>query len=127
MTVSSRHYQDKEVSKNLGMHPFGTIDYTDFGFFGFLILATLMDINDLRIVEKFKALVSQKIKVHEIRIFGSRARGDSTEESDIDVLVVVDALNHSIEKYISDCAWESGFSENVIVAPITISLGYLKK
>lgn len=85
-----------------------------------------MDINDLRIVEKFKALVSQRIKVHEIRVFGSRARGDSTEESDIDVLVVVDALNHSIEKYISDCAWESGFSENVIVAPITISLDTLK-
>ena len=81
---------------------------------------------DIKIIEKFKALVSMRVKVHEVRVFGSRARGDATEESDLDVLVVVDYLNHSIEKYISDCAWESGFSENIIIMPITISIDTLK-
>lgn len=81
---------------------------------------------DLKIVEKFKTLVSQRVKVHEVRVFGSRARGDASEESDLDVLVVVDYLDHSIEKYISDCAWESGFSENIIIMPITISIDTLK-
>lgn len=82
--------------------------------------------NDIKIIEKFKALVSMRVKVHEVRVFGSRARGDATEESDLDVLVVVDYLDHSIEKYISDCAWESGFSENIIIMPITISIDTLK-
>ena len=81
---------------------------------------------EIKIIEKFKALVSMRAKVHEVRVFGSRARGDATEESDLDVLVVVDYLDHSIEKYISDCAWESGFSENIIIMPITISIDTLK-
>ena len=81
---------------------------------------------DIKIIEKFKALVSMRVKVHEVRVFGSRARGDATEESDLDVLVVVDYLDHSIEKYISDCAWESGFSENIIIMPIAISMDTLK-
>jgi predicted nucleotidyltransferase len=82
--------------------------------------------SDLKIVEKFKSLVSQRVKVHEVRVFGSRARGDATEESDLDVLVVADYLDHSIERYISDCAWEAGFPEDVIIIPIAISLDTLK-
>jgi len=85
-----------------------------------------MQEKDLRVIEKFKLLVSQKVKVLEIRVFGSRARGDATAESDLDVLVVVDYLDHSIERYISDCAWEAGFPEDVIVMPILISMDTLK-
>ena len=85
-----------------------------------------MQEKDRKIVEKFKSLVSQKVTVYEVRVFGSRARGDATEESDLDVLVVVDYLEHSIEKYISDCAWEAGFPEDVILIPIAISLDTLK-
>lgn len=81
---------------------------------------------DLKIVERFKSLVSQRVRVHEIRVFGSRARGDATEESDLDVLVVVDRLDHSIEKYISDCAWEAGFPDDVVVMPVSISMDALK-
>ena len=85
-----------------------------------------MQEKDRKIVEKFKSLVSQRVKVHEIRVFGSRARGDATEESDLDVLVVVDYLDHSMERYISDCAWEAGFPEDVIIIPIAISFDILK-
>jgi predicted nucleotidyltransferase len=85
-----------------------------------------MQEKDRKIVEKFKSLISQQVKVHEVRVFGSRARGDATEKSDLDVLVVVDYLDHSIEKYISDCAWEAGFPEDVIIIPIAISLDTLK-
>jgi len=81
---------------------------------------------DLKIVERFKSLVSQRVKVNEVRVFGSRARGDATEWSDLDVLVVVDRLDHSIEKYISDCAWETGFPDDVVVMPVSISTDTLK-
>lgn len=85
-----------------------------------------MQEKDLRVIEKFKLLVSQKAKVLEIRVFGSRARGDATAESDLDVLVVVDHLDYPIERYISDCAWEAGFPEDVIIMPVAISLDTLK-
>lgn len=81
---------------------------------------------EIKVIEKFKELISQRVKVHEVRIFGSRARGNANEESDLDVLVVVEYLDHSIEKYISDCAWESGFSEDIIIMPIAITLNTLK-
>jgi len=79
-----------------------------------------------KIVEKFKQLVAQRVKVHEVRVFGSRARGDAAEESDLDVLIVVDYLDHAIEKYISDCAWEVGFPDDIIIMPVAISLDTLK-
>lgn len=79
-----------------------------------------------KIIEKFKQLVAQRVKVHEVRVFGSRARGDASEYSDLDVLVVVDYLDHTIEKYISDCAWETGFPEDIIIMPVAISLDTLK-
>lgn len=81
---------------------------------------------EIKVIEKFKELISQRIKIHEVRVFGSRARGDANEESDLDVLIVVEYLDHSIERYISDCAWELGFSENLIIMPIAITLDTLK-
>ncbi len=85
-----------------------------------------MNKRDLEIVEKFRDLVSQKVKVHELRIFGSRARGDAVAESDLDVLIVVNHLDHSIEKYISNCAWEAGFPEDIVVMPVAISIDAIK-
>jgi len=63
-----------------------------------------MQKKDLKAIEKLKQLIAQKVKIHEVRIFGSRARGVETPASDLDVLIVVDYLDHAIEKYISDCA-----------------------
>jgi predicted nucleotidyltransferase len=80
-----------------------------------------MNKQDIDIINQFKQLVSQKIKVIEIKAYGSRARGDNTSGSDLDVFVVVESLNHEMEKYISDCAWEAGFPEDIIVMPITVT------
>ena len=80
-----------------------------------------MNKKDIIIVNQFKQLVSQRVKVIEVKAFGSRARGDCATDSDLDVFVVVDYLNHEIEKYISDCAWEAGFPEDIIVIPTTIT------
>jgi len=85
-----------------------------------------MQEKELKVIESFKNLVSQKVKILELRVFGSRARGKATEESDLDVFLVVDLLNHAIEKYISDCAWEAGFPEDIIIMPITISIDTLR-
>jgi len=80
---------------------------------------------ELKIVEKFKQLVTRQVKVHEVRVFGSRARGDATADSDLDVLVVVNQLDHAAEKYISDCAWEAGFPDDIVIMPVAITLDNL--
>jgi predicted nucleotidyltransferase len=80
----------------------------------------------LEIIKKLKSLISQKVAVHEVRVFGSRARSDDTAESDLDVLIAVNNLDYTIEKYISDRAWEVGFPEDIIIVPVAISLDMLK-
>lgn len=82
---------------------------------------------DIKIAERFKELVSRRVKVREIRVFGSRARGTASPGSDLDVLVVVDHIDRSIEKYISECAWEAGFGDDIVVVPVVISRDALKK
>jgi len=85
-----------------------------------------MQEKDLRAIEKFKSLVSQRVKIIDLRVFGSRARGDASEYSDLDVLVVVDRLDHPIEKFISDCAWEAGFHEDILIMPVAVSMDAVK-
>jgi len=85
-----------------------------------------MQERDLRVIRRFKELVSRRLNLQEIRIFGSRARGEGGEYSDLDVFLVVDYLDHSLEKYISECAWEAGFPEDVVIIPISVTLSALK-
>jgi len=80
----------------------------------------------MTIVKNFKNLLSEKIKAHEVRVFGSRARGTAMEESDLDVLVVVEHIDHWVEKYVSECAWEAGFPEDLVIVPITVGLDTLQ-
>jgi len=74
------------------------------------------------ILNKFKKLLLDKIKVHKIILFGSRARGDSGPYSDMDVVVI---LNNSSEEsdydYVSDCAWESGFEYGIVIVPVVFT------
>ena len=73
---------------------------------------------DLTIAKKFKKLVSKRIPILRLIVFGSRARGDAEPESDLDLLVEVDRLEPGVRQWISECAWEAGFSEYVLVAPV---------
>ena len=45
---------------------------------------------NLKIVEMFKRVLSEKLNVKKLILFGSRARGDFKESSDFDLIVVSD-------------------------------------
>jgi len=74
-----------------------------------------------QILETFANLVRKKVSLNSIVLFGSRARGDSESDSDMDVLVVVDDLTEKDEDYISECAWEAGFESGIVVVPVVFS------
>jgi uncharacterized protein len=87
---------------------------------------------ELEIVKKLKNAIEEKVPIKELRVFGSRARADAHESSDLDVLVVVDDLNRSIENHIIDCAWKVGFDSDIIIMPVIltgdqINMGPLKE
>jgi len=74
------------------------------------------------VLHRFRELVSRRLAIHQLLLFGSRARGDSTSESDMDLLLVVAGpVDAGVEDYVSDCAWEAGFEHGIVVVPVTVS------
>ena len=51
-------------------------------------------------------------------MFGSQARGDATQESDIDLLVILPAIDAKTTKLASDIAWEVGFDPGKVISVI---------
>ncbi len=77
---------------------------------------------DNKILKKFKSLLQKKLDVYKVVLFGSRARGDHTEYSDMDVLVVLNsATNESDLEYVSECSWAAGFEHGIVIVPIVYS------
>jgi len=81
-----------------------------------------MNTIEKQILESFKSSLLKRLSVHKIILFGSRARGDAEPYSDMDVLVVLDQkLSEHDSAYVSDCAWEAGFDEGIVVVPVVYS------
>ena len=82
---------------------------------------TKMERIEKQIIDTFTSLVRKRIEVFRIVLFGSRARGDADPDSDMDVFVLVDALTGELEDYISECAWEAGFKQGIVIVPVVFS------
>ncbi len=77
---------------------------------------------DRAVLEKLKALLSSRVRLHQAFLFGSRARGDADSYSDMDVLIVLDSpVDEQARKAVGDCAWEAGFEHGIVVVPVVFS------
>ena len=59
-------------------------------------------------------------QIYEIILYGSKARGDSHPESDIDLLIIIDTSNKRLKQMILDIGWDVMSNNNfkVFVSPI---------
>jgi predicted nucleotidyltransferase len=76
---------------------------------------------DYEVARKLKLRCSKLVSLVEIRVFGSRARGDNEIDSDLDVFVEVERLDRKIRRLIQDTAWEIGLDYSLVIAPIVFS------
>ena len=65
--------------------------------------------------KRLTAELGQPVKVI---MFGSQARGDATKYSDIDLFVIVPALDDKIRRMISEVTWEIGFEAEKVISAI---------
>jgi len=79
--------------------------------------------NYLEVLKKFAAKVRAVYPGARIWAFGSYPRGTATEESDLDVCVVLKEFKPEDRFVISDLAWEAGFDYDILISTIVIS-GY---
>jgi len=82
--------------------------------------------NDLRIAEELKQKLSQVVQLLDFRVFGSRARGDADEYSDMDVFIEVERLNPEIREKIEDVIWEVGFENFIVISPLIFTRDEIK-
>ena len=77
-----------------------------------------MNPKDRHIFEEFTKRIRSHIPMARIIAFGSRARGDSGEESDFDICIVSDRSDSEINDIIRDIAWEVGYEHDRIITTI---------
>lgn len=77
-----------------------------------------MNTRDFEIALQLKERLSGLVQLVDFRIFGSRARGDGDEYSDMDVFVEVERLDKSLKERILDTAWDVGFNNFMVIAPL---------
>ena len=58
--------------------------------------------------------------ITKVIVFGSRARGSATAESDLDILIVVPQRTPQMMTLIDDIAWEVGLSSDVVISPLVL-------
>ncbi len=54
----------------------------------------------------------------EIFFYGSRVTGNHRQDSDYDVLVILDRVDHNIRRRVYDIAWEVGFKHDILLSPV---------
>ena len=85
------------------------------------MIKILSDIENMA-VEEFKQKVINRFGDAEFILFGSKARGDGNDYSDIDILVLLEhEPNISIEKEIIDIGFEVEIEHDVVLGIITHS------
>ena len=76
---------------------------------------------DLKIAEELKSRLSRIVQLLDFRVFGSRARGEADEYSDLDVFIEVESLTPEIEALVLDAAWEVGFENEIVISTLTFT------
>jgi predicted nucleotidyltransferase len=77
---------------------------------------------DLQVARILKDRLSSVVTLVDFKVFGSRARGDADEYSDLDIFIEVETLDKELKEKISDIAWEVGFYNDCMhISPLVFT------
>jgi len=82
----------------------------------------MMALGDKQTALEFKRRAADLAPTRQFRVFGSRARGDATAGSDLDVFLVVDHIDTALREKISEVAWEVGFENDVVLSTFVVTV-----
>lgn len=76
---------------------------------------------DELMAKEFKKRLSGVVNLVDFRVFGSRARGDAEEYSDMDVFIEVETASRDTMKTIAHIAWEVGLDYLIHISPLVFT------
>jgi uncharacterized protein len=82
---------------------------------------------DYKIARELKQRLAEAVELIDFRVYGSRARGDDEEFSDLDVFIEVASLDKKTKDLISDIAWEVGLENLIVISPLVFTLDEVEK
>lgn len=77
-----------------------------------------MNATDREVARELRQRLSQRLKIEDFRVFGSRARGEATPDSDLDIYLVVTELTPALRRWIDEIAWEVGFERDRVISTL---------
>lgn len=83
--------------------------------------------NNKMIAMELKRKLKEKMVIVDFKLFGSRARGDESEYSDMDVFLEVERVNKKIKREILEIVWEVGFSHGIVISPLIFTRNEIEK
>ena len=78
----------------------------------------MLNSKDTDIALQFKNRLAKITPMKQFVVFGSRARGTATEDSDLDVFIEVPVLSSQLRRLISEAAWEIGLENSVVISTL---------
>ncbi|MBI1921268.1 MAG: nucleotidyltransferase domain-containing protein [Geobacter sp.] len=78
-------------------------------------------VKDMLIARELKERVLRIAPLVDFRVFGSRARGNADEYSDLDVFLEFESVDSELEERVSDIAWEIGLENHLVISPLIFS------
>jgi len=82
---------------------------------------SMLNENEEKAVLRLKAVLKEKIKLIDFRLFGSRARGDASPDSDIDIMIEVEEYTPAIESLIDDIVFETNLAYDCFISTVIFS------
>ncbi len=81
----------------------------------------MMTPRDLKIAAELRRRLAEVVPLLDFRIFGSRARGDADEYSDLDVFIKAERIDRNVREKIEDVIWEVGFNNFIVISPLILT------
>jgi uncharacterized protein len=82
----------------------------------------LMKPRDYEIASELKRRLAEAVELIDLKVYGSKARGDDDEFSDLDVFIEVATLDRATTDLISEIAWEVSLENSIVISPLVFSV-----